>query len=213
MFIVLSMESYDIQKPSIINIPVKTSSVIKSDVYKGHFSPERNKAWTFDEDHVQVINTNSGIGLQEWKCTYGKIYHVNEVIDDIDRFLVVTSRMYSESDLYVLVLLNFSSLSVVRSVYFTKEVTCLCTQIIDKESCSNYDGALAVGSCGGRVHLVNLNLTEVEGSIHHQSPIDGIGDRSNNGRQLLQGTYNATPQYLYLSKVYVAVTGRKRTLA
>lgn len=184
------MESYDIQKPSIINIPVNTS-VVKSDVLKGHISSERNKAWTFDEDNVQVINTSCGVGLQEWKCTYGKIYHVNEVVDGIYQYLVVTARMYSESDLYVLVLLNFSSLSVVRSVYFTKEVTCLCSQIIDKESiqdCSNFDGALAVGSCGGRVHLVNLSLTEIKGSIHHPSPIDGIGEKSINEVQLLQGT-------------------------
>lgn len=184
------MESYDIQKPSIINIPVNTS-VVKSDVFKGHFSPGKNKAWTFNEDHVQVINTISGVGLQEWKCTYGKIYNVTEVIDGIDRFLVVAARMYSESDLYVLVLLNFSSLSVVRSVYFTNEVTCLCSQIIDKESLqdySSYDGALAVGSCGGRVHLVNLYLTKIEGSIHQPSPIDGIGDKSINEIQLLQGT-------------------------
>lgn len=177
------MGSSVVQNPSILSEPIDIE-VAQSNVHSGKILQERNEAWICNEDCVYIINASNGLINQEWKCTYGKIYYITEVACDIYHFLVVAARVSSETTTSVIIVLNISSLSVVKLIFFPDEVTCISTLAIEKESCDipnllgHFDGILALGSYGGRVYLIDLNISQSlnEGPVHHPMPIKLVDD-------------------------------------
>lgn len=169
------MEFLDaVQNPSLINTPIEISSV-STYVLGGICGCETNKAWMVCGDCIEIINMKSGQCVQRWKCNYGEIYDINEVMCGTHQFLVVSTMLYSEKDTFVLVLLNILSLSIAKLIYFTEKVTSISSEILSSVPSNDnilrkFDGILAVGCCGGRVYLVSLNLGQGH-LLHSSSPI------------------------------------------
>jgi hypothetical protein len=114
---------------------------------------------------VQIIDTSNGVVIQQWRCCYGTIYFMAEVVCDIHHFIVVAARVSADPGSSIIVVLNSSSLMVVKLIFFPDEVSCLTSLTSDREFnvsdvLKSSDGILAVGSYGGKVYLIGLNLSQ-----------------------------------------------------
>lgn len=166
-----------VQNPSILGEPVDIGAV-RSGVFSGRILQDRNRAAICSEDCVQIISASDGLITQEWKCSYGKIYFMTEVVCDIHRFIVLAARVSSKEDSSVIIALNVSSLAVVKLIFFPDEVTYLTALTSDADfGISNFlrcsDGIFAVGSYGGKVYLLDLNISQSlsQGPVRHPIPI------------------------------------------
>ncbi len=192
-----------VHNPSLIGDPTYLGDM-RSDAYCGNFFKEKNEAWIFSEDYVQIMNVDSGLITQEWKCNYGKMYYATEVVSGVNQFLVVAARASSEEVSYVIVVLNISSLSVVNVFFFHEQITCIISCGANFKGCCDssllrsFDGIIALGSYGGKVFLVDLKISQFNNlePLHHPLHIKIINDRANNMEpfhdehstlQLLQG--------------------------
>lgn len=152
-----------IQTPSLIKNPIHISHG-PADILCGICSQDGSKAWMVKEDCLHCVSMKNGEIIQKWKCTFGDIYCVKEVICGMDRFLAVAA-ISSETDTSVLVLLNVLSLSVIKSIYFTEKVSSLDSfeflasdRTAYEKILSTFDGVLAVGCHGGETYLINLQI-------------------------------------------------------
>ena len=176
-----------VQEPSTVDRPVIVHGL--EDVCGGSFSHAANKLWIYDENCVQLIDARSGLCVQKWNYRYGKITNVYEVVLNANYYLTVVAVLNSkEKTGDVIILLNISSLSVVKSFYLEDKVA-----IVESISCASFqsnlqkfEGILAVGCYGGKVLLINARLTEwgEEGSGH---PLRVENDDENGTLELLQG--------------------------
>lgn len=175
------MESSDVQNPSFFRVPIYISPVQRSECI-GIFSDVTNKAWMITDNHLAIIDTNNGQCIKKWMCNYGEIYNITEVVYGTNHFLVVSAKLFSEVEAYVIVLMNNSSLTVIKVIYFSEKVTSISSLDIRGLSTVNsllqhFDGILVVGCQGGSVYLVNLGLSHsLNEEPVHPLPIKIIND-------------------------------------
>lgn len=186
------------QDPTVISNSVDISQGLNT-ACGGSFGCEVDKVWLFNSSYVLIVNAINSRCLQRWKCNYGRIRRVYEVLCNTTTFLVIVSTpMEQKTDNDVITLLNPSSLSVVKSIYFCENVASLCSV---NHSCASdsilntFSGILAVGCYGGRVFLLNLNLDQM--FVIHQPLNTRVITRNSNGYsqmehaalELLQGIH------------------------
>ena len=145
------------QHPSFHNPPVGLS-VPSRCLNKGFLSTERNIAWICSNDYLYSINRDDGACLQLWKCDYGIIHGVHDVIYGDTQFLVVT--VYAGNDGYIIALLHASSFDIVKLISLSDRCTSVSgfesPCITSKMLISN--GNLVIGCNGGNVFFINFNL-------------------------------------------------------
>lgn len=174
-----------VQNPSIISDPIDIE-VVQSDVLTGKLFRERNEAWICSEDCVSIINVNNGLITQEWKCNYGKIYYSTEVVCYSSQFILVAAKVSTEAAASTVIVLNASSLSVVKLIFLPDEVTCISLVMFENDCYGvssllrYFDGIIAIGSYGGRLFLIDMALSQSHnhGIVHRPSPIKVINDGS-----------------------------------
>ena len=156
------MESV-MQTPSILRGPIGYGHVLKN-VSTGRILQDSNEACICNEEFVQIINVNDGDVTQEWKCSYGKIYYMTVAMCSTHQFIIVAASSDAASS--IIVILKVPSLTVLNLFFFPGEVTCLSMLTSNAEFCisnncclSRSDEILAVGSHGGKVHLLGLNIS------------------------------------------------------
>lgn len=190
---------YVVQNPSLIRRPINIS-LNSSGVFSGSFSQDGNKLWLVERNCLHCINIDDGVCMQKWKCNFGDIYYIKEVVCGNNQFLVAVTA-FSEANVSGLVLLNASSLSVVKSIYFIEKISCITSfEIYECGSFANllmtFDGILVVGCYGGRTYLVNLNLSR--SVLHHSLPIKVISAKD----VIQEDLYNADHVALLLLQGY-----------
>lgn len=178
------MESCVVQNPSIISDLIRVDDV-QSNICNGKILQERNEAWICGDDSVHIINVNSGVTTQKWKCNYGKVYLSTEVVCHSHQFIVVAARVSLEASSVVIVL-KVSSLMVVKVIFLPDEITAISSVTIKKERdgissrLAYFDGILSIGSYGGRVYLLDMDVSQShsQGPVYHPSSIKVIDDKA-----------------------------------
>ncbi len=147
------------QYPSFHNPPIILSNT--GYTTKGTLSTEADIAWICCNDILYSINRNDGQCLQLWKCSYGSIHSVKDVIYDDCQFLIVI--VCTENDEYIIAILHASSFDIVKLISLSDKVTSIGTFESPGVS-SNFtkvlinNGNLVIGCNGGRVYNINFNL-------------------------------------------------------
>lgn len=159
-----------IQNPSLINNSVEISTGC-CDLSGGICSQDGSKTWMFNEDNLYCVSMKNG-NVGTWKCNFGKICCVKEVICKRKNFLLVGTS--SEIDSSILVILYASSLRVVKSVYFAEKISCFHSFMFPFNGIESV--FLAVGCYGGRTYWINLDFDH--SAIHQPLAVRIIDDES-----------------------------------
>ncbi len=178
-----------VQDPTIIDGPVNICHHL-SDICGGNFSYETNKVWMFNRNYVCLFDANDGNYIQRWKCNYGEIKAVYEVLFNTN-YLAVIATLNSED---VIILLNTTSFSLVKSIYVPERISTVCSVNYSSVHLSSnfilnkFNGILAVGCYGGRVFLINLKLDQVFAGkpVHQPLPIRVINGNYQYNRNIIE---------------------------
>ena len=163
-----------VQNPAVFKEPVNISVMLPKHHRGGYFSQRRNMALIFSEEVLCVVDGNNGQCLQMWKCKYGKIYNVHEVMCGSNHFLAVT--LCGNTETHIIAILNASALEVLKLIELKSKVTNV--DVIDRPLCDlsivnklllHFNGILAIGCKGGKIYLLNLNLDEYQSYQQYES--------------------------------------------
>lgn len=150
-----------VQNPSLFGNSIEIFDA-PTDLFMGVCGHDGSEAWIVKKNCLYCVNVKTGETVRKWKCSFGDIYYVWEVISNNHQFLVVATASL-ETDTSVLVLLSVSSLSVIKSIIFTQKITSVELLEVSfnngtayEKLLSSFDGILAVGCFGGATYLVNL---------------------------------------------------------
>ena len=160
------------KQSSIVSTPVNLVGG-GTDIVVGTCSQDGTKAWMCSKNCVYVMNMEGDV-IQRWKCAFGDIYYVEEVVYGLNQFLVVCTTS-PETDSSVLVLLHASSLCAIKSFVLAEKVSSVCALSgfssnggsTFENILSLFDGVLAVGCYSGEVYVINLSINQ--GSLHSLS--------------------------------------------
>lgn len=167
------MESF-VQNPSILQQPITIGHAL-SGAYAGRILIDSNIVAICNKECVQIINLNDGDVIQEWKCSYGEIYYMTAAICGVHQFIILAAC--SEATSSIIIILEVPSLAVLNLLFFPSEITCLSLLTCDTDFCVSdclrcSDGILAVGSHGGKVHLLDLDISRsLAGPVHNPTPV------------------------------------------
>ena len=170
------MESASIlQHSCIIDSDVNVTSYL-NDLSGGMVSHEcNNRVWLYNQNCVLLVEATTGKCIHRWKCSYGKIKKVCEMVVGAGCYLTVLSTLNSEANGDVVILLNTSSLSIVKSIYVAENISSLSIvqhSPLAHSLLNTFAGIVAIGCYGGRIFLVNLNLNQYdERPVHQPLPI------------------------------------------